>query len=326
MAAKTATLLPAASGYRLYSALESPIFAKSLVSRYYPTTISGRITCNDILPTEIKSCGNQVVFRRAPVAEIFRYQQNQDLEVSQLNTRPDIMTVDRSFYYNLKLDEITEQQTCDIRTWVSEFRDSAVQVMAQQVDYELMTEIPAQVDCHNKGIRAGIRTGQWNLGTSGAPVSVNATNLPEVLGRLAVVLNEQNAPTKDRWIILPVSAQPLFWMNPILASACMSGNGKSIILTDGEMFPNVLGFNIIFSNIMPIYTDPVTGEQTFVILAGTGCATGFVMQLNKQEIIDKDPRSFSKYWRGLNLYGHKVLRPENLAVLYATFDFTPPAV
>lgn len=319
-------IVPAASGYRLYSALQSPIFAKSLISRYYPSTVSGQITCQDIVPSEIKNQGDTVVFRRAPVAEIFDYQKNQDLEVSQLNTRPDIMTIDRAKYYNLKLDEIDEKQIGDIRTWVSEFRDSAVNLMAQQIDYELFTELPHQVDCHNKGPRAGARTGIWDLGTQGAPVTLNATNIHEVLGRLATVLTETNAPMKDRWIILPTAAQALFWMNPILANACASGNGKSIILSDGEMFPNILGFNIIFSNILPIYTDPVTGQQTYVILAGLGCATGFVMQLNKQEIIDKDPRSFSKYWRGLNLYGFKVLRPENLAALYATLDFTPPAV
>ena len=68
--------------------------------------------------------------------------------------------------------------------------------------------------------------------------------------------------------------------------------------------------------------DPVTGEQTFTILAGRKSATGFVMQLTEQDVIDKDPRSFSKYWRGLNLYGFKVIRPEDLAVMYATFDYT----
>ena len=44
-------------------------------------------------------------------------------------------------------------------------------------------------------------------------------------------------------------------------------------------------------------------------------------QLNDQQVVDQDARSFSKYWRGLTLYGFKLLQPKEVAVLYATFQF-----
>lgn len=321
MPAKAATV-PAASGYRVYAALKNPIFAQTLIARYYPTTITGQITTSDIVPSEIKESGDQVVFRRAPVAEIFKYQKNQDLEVSQLNTEPTVMTIDRAYYYNLKLDRIDEKQIPNIRVWTSEFIKSAIEILAQQTDYELQVELPHQVDCHNKGPTAGKRTGAFDLGTMGAPVTITAQNINLMIGRIAAVLTEANVPNDGRYIVFPSSAQPLFWANPTLLAAQNSGNAKSIILTNGSMIPDILGFKIMFSNMTPIYTDPTTGDQTFTILAGRKSSTGFVMQLTEQDVIDKDPRSFSKYWRGLNLYGFKLIRPEDLAVMYATFDYT----
>lgn len=325
--ARPATL-PAASGYRVYAALKNPILARTFIARYYPTTVTGRITSSDIVPSEIKQHGDQVIFRGKPEAEIFKYQKNQDLEVSQLNTTSMVMTIDRAYYFNLKLDRVDEKQIPDVRQWVNAFIEDATQKLAQVTDYELQVELPHQVDCHNKGPNAGVRTGAFNLGTLGAPVVVTKDNIPDVLGRLAAVIGEQNVTGgggSGLYFILPTSAKPLFWANPILANACASGMSKSIILTNGEAIPSILGFDLIFSNTTPIYTDPQTGEQTFTLLAGRKDATGFVAQLNDQEVIDKDPRSFSKYWRGLTLYGFKLLDPKAVAVLYATFQFDTAA-
>lgn len=318
-----APTVPAASGYRVYAALKSPIFAQALIPKYYASTVTGQITSSDIVPAEIKREGDQVVFRTAPVAEVFDYQKNQDLETSQLNTSSVVMTVTRAKYYNLKLDNVDEKQIPNVRNWVSEFRDSAMKVLALRTDREILTELPHQVDCHNKGRNAGIRSGVFDLGTSGAPVTVNPNNLMEFIGRLAAVLTERQVPQSGRFLVLPSSAQPLFWANTILSNAYASGQSKSIVLTDGTMIPDLLGFKIIFSNNTPIYTDPVTGAQTYTILAGLKTATGYVMQLTKQEVITQDPRSFSSYWRGLTLYDFKVIKPEDLAVGYVTFNYTP---
>ena len=320
MSARAATL-PAASGYRVYAALKNPILAKTFIARYYPTTVTGQITSQSIVPAEIKTEGDQVIFREKPQAEIFKYQKNQDLEVSQLNSASTVMTIDRSYYFNLKLDRVDEKQIPDIRQWVNDFIEDAKQKLAERTDFELQSELPHQVDCHNKGPSAGRRTGAFNLGTIGAPVTVTKDNIPDFLGRLKAVIGEQNVNTNDLYVILPQSVQVLFWANPILANAGVSGNGKSIILTNGESIPNILGFNIIFSNTTPVYTDPTTGQMTFTVLAGRKDATGFVAQLNDQEVIDKDPRSFSKYWRGLTLYGFKLLAPKETAVGYVTFQF-----
>lgn len=322
MPAQVPGTLSAASGYRSYNALKTPIFARALISRFYCESIAGNITSRDVVPSELRQCGDQVIFRKAPVAELFDYTKNQDLEVSSLNTEPVIMTVNRAKYWNLKLDQVDEKQICNIQEWIREFNKSASQQLAQEIDREILTQLPLQADCFNKGRRAGKKSGAFDLGALGAPVTITQDNIVTYLTFLSAVLDEQCVPQSGRFVVFPVSAKAVFYNNPTLANACASGMGKSIVL--GGTIPDIMGFQIYFANNMPIYTDAAAGNaQTYTVVAGFKQATGFVTQLSKSEVIDKDPRSFSKYWRGLQVYDFMVMRPEMLAVLYATFQVTP---
>lgn len=310
--------LPSASGYAVYDALNSPIYATSFIKRFYADSIAGVITSQDIFPADLKRCGDQVVFRRAPVGEIFDYQANQDLEVSQLNTETVTMVIRRGKYWNLKLDEIDEKRNCDIKRYITEFQDNSALILRQHIDREILSEVPLKADPFNKGVRAGKRTGAYNLGMLGEPVVLNSKTILNKLAQLAAVLDEQNVPERGRYVVLPGAAKPVLMMNGLLNDACKSGLGKAILLS--QQFVDIAGFKVYFSNNMPMYMDPKVNKQTFLILAGFKEATGFITQLTERQVIDKDPRSFSKYWRGLNIYDFDVMTPEMLAVMYATIE------
>ena len=96
MALEPRLALPSAAGHRAYSALKNPIWAKGLVRRFYAGSITGNITDTNIVPKEIKSFGDEVVWRRDPEPELFDYIKNQDLEVSTLSTEPIIMNIKRA--------------------------------------------------------------------------------------------------------------------------------------------------------------------------------------------------------------------------------------
>lgn len=321
--AKTKPVLPASSGYRLYAALKNPLFAQRLITRYYPKTISGNITTSDVIDNRIKNQGDTVIFRRTPRAEIFEYQRNQDLEVSQLNTEPDQMVIDRAFYFNVKLDRVDEKQIPDVNDWIKGFIDDALEKQAQRIDSTLFRELPWQVDCHNKGAHAGAVDGQVNLGTAGSPVALTKENILEFIQQMAVVLDQANVPTDGRYLILPTYARLLLAGNEILSHASYSGQSKSLHLMAGSQWPTEIGgFRIYFSNVMPRYYDEAASKHTYVILAGLKNATGLITQLSQQDVIDQDPRSFSKYWRGLNVWGFKTLRPEAMAAAYVNIDYS----
>lgn len=308
--------LQSSSGNILYSVLNSPVYAQGFLQRFYADSIAGSITTSDVFG-DIRNCGDQVIFRRSPLAEIFDYQRGQDLEHSELNTDTVTLVVKRAKYWNLVLDYVDEKQICDIMKYVNAFKENAAIQLRQIIDREILTEVPLKADPFNKGIRAGKRTGAYNLGQLGAPVQLNSTNIIRMLTYLGAVLDEQNLPSSGRYVVLPSIARTLFANNALLNNAGQSGLNKAIVISMD--FIDLAGFKIYFSNDMPQYRDS-TGQITYMILAGFKDATGFITQLTKQDVIEKEARSFNKYWRALTIYDFDVLMPEKLAVMYASID------
>lgn len=313
-------VLPAASGYPQYfGALTSPVFAKGFTETFYPKTISGNITTQNIKGVNVRDVGDEIIFRTEPEAEIFKYTKNQDLEHSHLESKTYSMTIGKARYFNLKLDEVDEALIPNIKEFLMAFQNSAQRKLAQLLDYELLSTIPLEAHACNKGRNAGVRSHGYDLGAAGAPVKLTAQNIAIYLGYLRSTLLEQNVDPSSMYVVLPTEAQVLFYSNPILMNACASGQGKSILFM--EKIPNLMGMDIYFSNMMPQYSD-TTGVTAYTIIAGKKEATGFIQKLTKTDII-KDTRSFGKMWRGLNIYDFKVLTPEAVTVLYASINIDP---
>jgi hypothetical protein len=306
---------PAASGYRVLGVLNSPIFSKTLIHRFYCSTVSGNITDQSFIPKELYQCGDTVIWRRDPKPEIFDYVKNQDLDVSELNSQPVEMHVNRAKYWNLKLDEVDLKQVCNIKEWVGRFQENAVTELGLQIDQEILCHIPASADCFNKGANAGKRTRSYNLGYMGAPVNFNANSIMTLLSRATGTLMEQCA-SGEAYIVLPLEAKAIFMNNPLLQSVCMTGLNNSIVL-NGSIPKSLMGINVFFSANLCRHREG-TGIA-YSIPFGYKTATAMITQLTKREHITQDPRSFSEYWRGLQLYDFKVIRPELVGSMYATF-------
>lgn len=308
--------LPSAIGYQVFTMLNQPFFATKMMARTYADTIAGNITSQDIVPSELKKCGSVAIFRRKPEGEIFDLIKNQPLEVSQMNTSTVTMVVKRAKYWNLKLDEIDISQTCEIKQWVNWFLEDCAEKLRQIIDAEILDYVPRKAHAANKGLRAGSKSGAYNLGAMGRPVSLTADSLIEHLSNLSAVLTEQQVPRQGRFIVLPPVAETLFYRNQLLNNAATSGLPKAVVLS--QNVPEIMGFKVFFSPNMPIMMDEDAGKHTYMILAGLKDATGFVTQLTKQQHIDQVSTAFEEYWRGMQIYDFEVLEPEKLAVLYAS--------
>ncbi len=319
-------VVPSSAGYPVYSRLSTPIFAKNLVARYHFGALTTEITGNNMLPPEIKTTGNEVVLFREPEAEIRTYQKNQPLEHSELKTDSIHMTIDRAKYWSLKLDDVDKLQIQDYNKWVNGFKDNASLKFDKEVSRELLLELPIKASPYNKGSCAGIKTGSYNLGKVGAPLSFRPDNMAQIMAMLKAVLTEQEVAGRDLFLILPYQAQTLiFHKDSPLYSVCISGLNKSSVLSNGEKWEDIVGFKILFANDMPIYRDPITGELTYTIIAGHKDATAFVTQLRKNRAIDGGYQSFDSYWQGLQVYGFDVIQPESLAIAYVKIDNLPSA-
>lgn len=311
--------LPSASGYSVYAGLQNPIYAKQFVMRLYAESIHGMITDQSVVPTELRTSGDLAIMRRAPRGQLFRYYKNQDLDVSSFNSETFSFKVDKAWYWNLKLDEVDVVQFPELKEWLKLFQDDSLQQLAAQLDHDILQDMVVAAHSCNKGDRAGIKTHSHNLGKMGAPLQLSASGAVNPLtltAEMKAVLREQNMPDKNLFIVFPQIAEPLMLANSTLANACASGLGKSTLITGSVT--ELMGVKQFFSANTPVYTDPITGQTTYPVVMGAKTATGFVTQLTRTQVITQDPRSFAHYWRGLQLSGWGVIRPELLAVAYVT--------
>lgn len=323
---RSQTIVPSSAGYPVYSRLTTPVFARNLVERYHMAALTTEITGNNMLPADINRTGNEVVLRRAPEAEIRPYQKNQQLEHSDLKSDSIHMVIDRAKYWSLKLDQIDQLQIDQVNTWVNAFKDDAARKLDKEISREMLLELPIKASPFNKGSCAGIKTGAYNLGKVGAPLSFRPDNMVSIFAMLEAVLTEQEVAGRDMFIVLPYAAkQHIYHKDSPLYSVCVSGLSQSSVLSNSERWPKLAGFNLLFANDMPIYRDPITNEITYTILAGDKNATAFVTQLRKNRVIDNNATSFDIYWQGLQVYGFDVILPEALAVAYVKIDNLPSA-
>lgn len=320
---KSVAAVPSAPGYPLYSRLSNPVFARSLIRRFTHEGVIGQFTTSDILPSEIRRTGSEVVMRRAPEAEIFDYQKNQSLTHSTLDTDVIKFLVDRAKYYSLKLDTVDVTQIDDSSKLVDEFRTDANTKLDNKFSQEVLAQVPHEVSPFNKGRCAGIRTGSYNLGRMGAPVTINARNLSLYMGMARAVLGEQDVPMSDLFMTLPPAAEMLFYdADSPYASVCNTGDRQSPLLT-GMKYTSLMGFDLIISNNSVPYVDPLANNQmTYIALFGRKDAIAFVTQLTQSRHITQDPNHFGEYWQGLQVYGFKVIRPEAVGVLYFTISYS----
>lgn len=315
----TAQTLAAASGYpQLVNALTRPAYAEGFLKRFHHTTIAGMITSQDIIPTNARSHGDEIIFRRAPTATVREFQKNQELAVDGLDTSTVSMFIKRGLYANMKLDTVDKAILGkDLPALMKSYQEDLTQKIAETVDAELLRELPLQAAACNRGRRAGKRSRAFNFGEMGAPVVLTKDNIVRYLSQMRTVLAEQNIDTNGLYVVLPVEAMDLFYSNPILANACASGMQQSIVL--GTKLPKVLGFDIIFANHMPQYNE--NGRVTYTIFAGRKDATGMIVRLNENKHIPFAANHTGEFWRTVYVYDFKMLYPEAVTVLYATLDF-----
>jgi hypothetical protein len=309
--------LPSASGYPVLSGLISPVYSASFIERLYAESICGMITSTDIVPTELRSGGDLAIMRRAPRGNIRRLTKNQELEFDTMNTENVTFKVDKAWYWNLKVDKIDFKQIKEIGKWIKLFQDDSIQQLSEQIDHDVLQDMVEAAHMCNKGNAAGVKYHRTKLGQVGAPLvmaSGTAVNPLTVLGAGMQVLDEQNAPKRGRFAVFPSLSSMLFLNTPVLAQAYLSGQSSSTLLT-GSVMKNMQGADIMFCSHTPTYKDPTTGNPTYPIVFGVKEATGYVNQMTESEQQTSE-RHFGMFWRGMNIAGWGVIRPELLAVAY----------
>lgn len=272
------------------------LFAGKCLEKFYASTMLSEIAHTDYVG-EVKNKGDKVIIRTIPTVTIRDYVKNQKLELEQPESPSVEFTVDYAKYFNFALDDIDIKQM-DI-AMLDKWAGDAAQQMKLTIESHVFDTIYADGDSANEGLTAGKINANISLGTSGSPLTITKTNVIDLLVDVGTVLDEQNIPETDRWIILPP------WMTAMLKKSDL----KDASLTGDSVSPIRSGkvgqfdrLTIYNSNLL--YT---TGGNTYINF-GHKSALIFLSQLTKTEMY-RPQDTFADAMKGLNVYGFKVIQP-----------------
>ena len=300
------------------------IFSKKMLKDFYASTLFSEITNTDY-EGEIKAQGDRVHVRRVPTISIGTYKIGGSVpagtagaityEVPQ--TDADDLLIDQAKYWAFRMDYIDEAQT-DLPL-ISEFSANAAEQLKIAVDADMLTYMTtsANVDSDNQGATAGAISGNINLGVDSAAGEVliddgtSGTTMVDMIVNMNIVLDEANIPNEGRWVVLPAVMCGQLKKGE-LRRADITGDTTGVIRTG--LIGMVDRMKVYQSNQLP---NAVTEEKAFLIPFGTNEACSFAAQITKTEslpIIE----SFGTYWRGLFVYGRKVLQDTALGLAVLT--------
>jgi hypothetical protein len=299
---------PAASGTFIPS-----IWSAKLNAKFYAATTFGDVS-NTNWEGDISGMGDKVVINNIPTLSVNDYVVGTNLsyEVPTPNTIE--LNIDKGKYFAFQVNDVLDLQAKP--NLMDIFSTDAGNQLKIKVDTDCWLAVYNQGAAANVGSAAGAITQGFNMGTDSAPVTLTAANVLAYITQMSTILDEQNIPETDRWLILtPFERQIL--MNSNLAQAQFMGDSESI-LRNGRI-GRIDRFDVYLSNLLPRaaanqdYLGNTSGGtvKRHVILAGHKSALTFASQINKVETI-RNPNDFGDYVRGLMVYGRKCVLPAAL--------------
>jgi hypothetical protein len=260
---------------------------------------------------EIRGQGDTVEIRTTPSIVINDYEIGGGLSYEKPTSDKVELHIDKAKYFAFEVNDVDAYQA-DIKL-MDNWSDDAGQQMKIAIDTQILGDVYADVAAENAGAAAGVKSGSYNLGEAGAPVAITKDNIMDVIVDCGSVLDEQNVPDDQRYIILPA------WMNGMLKKsdlrdASAMGDNDSVF-RNGKV-GQLDRFAVYVSNSMSVVTDATTTNKATNVLFGHKKALTFASQMTNMETLP-NPQDFGKLIRGLNVFGYEMIDPKAAGHLYA---------
>lgn len=291
------------------------LWSGKLNAKFYATTVFADIA-NTNYEGEIKNLGDKITINNVPTLSIRPYVVGQNLNYEVPAPETVDLNIDQAKYFAFQVNDVLDHQSKP--NLMSMFTDDASNQMRIAIDRDILLAQMNQGAAANKGATAGVRSASYNLGTDNAPVALTGSNVVDLVTGFSSVLDEQNVPDTDRFLIIDPAFRRTLMASP-LAQAYVTGDSTSM-LRNG-LIGKIDRFNIYVSNQLPTAAagqDFSGGTQggaakRRAIIAGHKSALTFASQIVKMENL-QNPNDFGSLVRGLNVYGSKMIKPESWAL------------
>jgi hypothetical protein len=335
-----APVTPVAGAYGTQNAASGTfiptLWSGKLNAKFYAASTFADI-CNRDWEGEIANIGDKVVINNIPSLTVRDYQVGANLLYQTPNPSTVELAVDRGKYFAFNVSDVLNYQAKP--DLMDMFSSDAAEQMRTTIDstclYRTLLSTPSQpgledgVVAANRGATAGARSGAYNLGTDTSPVALDATTETtlDLILRMSAVLDEQNVPDGNRWLVIDPATR-IRLAATRLAQAQFMGDPKSMIRNG--MIGTIDRFKVYVSNQLPYKNASASvwtsgdgtetsisgashGTRVRLIAAGHTAAIAFASQVNKTETL-RNPSDFGDLVRGLQIFGHKVVKGTALTV------------
>lgn len=275
------------------------LWSGKLVEKFYDNTVFGEISNTDY-EGEISGHGDKVIIRTVPSITITDYVKGAGLTYEQPESANVELNIDQGKSFSFQLFKVDETQS-DLNLMNDWSQDGSEQ-MKISVDTDILATIPASAAALNSGAAAGRKSGNINLGVALTPLALTKTNILDALVDYGTVLDEQNVPESNRWIVMPAKMCGLIKKSD-LKDASLAGDSTSII-RNGRL-GMIDRFTIYNSNNVNV----ASGEHDIVF--GHKSALTFAGQISHMEELP-NPDDFGTLARSLFVYGFEVIKPDAL--------------
>lgn len=304
----------ATDSYKAPAKFIPDVWSGKMQVKFYMATCLSEVTNND-WEGEIKDTGDAVIIRSIANITISNYTKGLKLNSQVPTSTPITLNIDKGKYFQVVLDDVDKTQS-DLKL-MNSFTDDAGEQMKIVIEADVFVGVKGQCAALNRGNAAGAKSGSIRLGlTSGVlpcyvskkavgagdGTSAAAKDIVDHIVDMGTVLDEQNVPESNRWMLIP----------PMVANRIKKSDLKQVNFTGDDTSPirnGKLGmidrFTLYVSNNLPS-----TGAE-LTIFAGTRDAISFASQLTKVETL-RSTETFGDIVRGLNVFGFLVTKTEAL--------------
>lgn len=301
------------------------VWAAKLNAKFYAASVYADIANTDF-QGEISGMGDKVIINTPPTITVSDYTVGTGVTYQVPTPSTIEMNIDKGKAFAFQINDVLEYQAKP--NLLDMFSADAAEQMRIAIDSQVIYNTFSQGAAANKGATAGAKSASYDLGTDDAPVVLTAANVLQKILELASVLDEQNIPDSDRWIVIDPYTRTLL-LQSNLAQAQFMGDATSAVRNG--LIGTIDRFKVYVSNQLPkavagANTPWLSGDGTEnsitstgdvkrrAIIAGHKCAITFASQVTKMETL-RNPNDFGDYIRSLNVYGFKVVKAEGLALL-----------
>ena len=218
------------------------------------------------------------------------------LTYSALTDTDTPLVIDQAQSWTFKAGDIEEKQAAG--DFVTEASSRAAYSVSDVIDQYVAALL-----------YAGVNDTANDLGAKTADISDNS-GYGNVLVALRTKLNRANVPSQGRWAVVPAEFYGALLQDNRFVDASASADGGAAIRNG--YIGRAVGFDLYESNNTP---DPTSG--TYAVIAGHPWACTFATQIMKAESLRLEG-AFATGYRGLAVYGGKVVRPTCLAMASVT--------